>query len=106
MFLKQTTYKPRTSSQSSGSDQGSERTGAAAQTDTMAKKEDTTAQQSANPAIAGRRRSSDIGKFSGLNTHKRNSKDLAGADRRTSFSDQSAPGGLFSQAWSKMMKGT
>jgi len=103
MFLKQTTYKPRSNSQSSQGSQG-------AQTGTSPPKEEVKAPTGpVTAAAAGRRRSSAAGaeKFAGLHGHKRGSQDVAAGDRKASWAEQKpGGGGMLSNAWNSFTKGT
>jgi len=108
MFLKQYNYKPRSGSQSS--EGGVERTDNAARADNPPAKAEPaspTAAATANAkGIAGRRRSSDTGKFAGLNGYKRNSQDADATARKASWAEQKpGQGGILSGMWESFTKG-
>jgi len=110
MFLKQTTYKPRSNSQSS---QGSGKAEAGAEISPSQPKErnkDNAANNSGpvSAAAAGRRRSSASGgAFAGLNSHKRNSQDQDAAARKASWAEQKpGQGGILSGMWNNFTKGS
>ncbi|KAK5101566.1 hypothetical protein LTR70_000707 [Exophiala xenobiotica] len=96
MFLKQTSYKPRSGSTSSsgGTEQASTPTSPPA-------KQAADTQQPATAAQAGRRRSSTDQAYAGLNNYKRSSVD----DKRSGFAEQSAQPGVLGQMWNNFTKG-
>jgi len=107
MFLKQTTYKPRSNSQSSTGSQGA--TGQTAGTSPPKEEAKPATGGPVTPAAAGRRRSSAAGadKFAGLHGYKRTGQDASSGDRKASWAEQKpGAGGMLSNAWNSFTKGT
>ncbi|KIW12325.1 hypothetical protein PV08_09602 [Exophiala spinifera] len=114
MFLKQTAYKPRTLSGSSGTsgkqslkdENGSGTTTTTTTTTTTDKVSTETTGPAASAGAAGRRRSSASSetKFAGLHAYKRN----GGADERKSSWAEQTPGspGMLQGMWNSFTKGT
>jgi len=108
MFLKQTTYKPRSGSQSSqgGQNQEQSKSASSPKAEAAPRKSTDVTPGAISAAAAGRRRSSAGQPFAGLNQYKRSSQDASATERKASFSEQKGVGGVIGGMWNNFTKGS
>lgn len=111
MFLKQTTFKPRSGSQSSQSGQAENKSASPppkAETPPRKSTDKSTDMQSGaiSAAAAGRRRSSAGQAYAGLNQYKRSSQDASATERKAAWTEQKSGGGILGGMWNSFTKGS
>jgi len=111
MFLKQTTYKPRSGSGSQGSDDkaaSSSQSSSPPKAEAAPRKSTDIQPGAITAAAAGRRRSSaGNAQYAGLNQYKRSSQDQGKADNKASWTEQKAGGGgILGGMWNTFTKGS